>query len=165
MAIDTKKVFLYQGHLYVSKEKTNVITILGSCVSVCLCDREKEIGGINHYMLPRYNAKNKNQALQYGDIAIKKLLEKMMNNGSSLEKIKAKVFGGGYVIGDPNKDNFFNVGRQNIEIAFKILKKLKIPVIASDVGGYAGRKLVFDTSSSKAFVKKLDSIDKLGDKN
>ena len=156
---NTKKIFLYQGNIYVSKEKTHVITILGSCVSVCLCDQEKKIGGINHYMLPRYDGRKKNQKLMYGDIAIKKLLEEMINKGSTLKKIKAKVFGGGYVIGDPNRENFFNVGRKNIEMAFKILKELNIPVVASDVGGYAGRKLVFDTSSSKALIKKLDSND------
>ena len=29
-----------------------IVTTLGSCIAACLWDRERRIGGMNHFMLP-----------------------------------------------------------------------------------------------------------------
>ena len=40
------------GEYYVDNEDLLVMTTLGSCIAACLWDRDKRIGGMNHFMLP-----------------------------------------------------------------------------------------------------------------
>ena len=52
-AVDgAKRFYLHPGRLLVSTEPAAVTTILGSCVSVCLWDESRGIGGMNHHLLP-----------------------------------------------------------------------------------------------------------------
>src|SRR5688500_8142164 len=40
------------GEFFVADEDLLVLTTLGSCIACCLWDREKRIGGMNHFLLP-----------------------------------------------------------------------------------------------------------------
>lgn len=40
------------GEYYVSRQEELIATVLGSCVSACIRDRRRGIGGMNHFMLP-----------------------------------------------------------------------------------------------------------------
>ena len=40
------------GEFFVSDEDMLIVTTLGSCIAACLWDRERRIGGMNHFMLP-----------------------------------------------------------------------------------------------------------------
>ena len=44
--------FLHPGFVFVSQRPTAILTILGSCVSVCLHDEKRCFGGMNHFLLP-----------------------------------------------------------------------------------------------------------------
>src|SRR5205085_2681480 len=48
--IDTAKIL--PGEYYATDKDMALVTVLGSCVSACLRDRESGIGGMNHFMLP-----------------------------------------------------------------------------------------------------------------
>ena len=49
--VDTAKIL--PGEYYADQQGHGaVVTVLGSCVSACLRDRETGIGGMNHFMLP-----------------------------------------------------------------------------------------------------------------
>src|SRR5574344_1419860 len=89
--------FLYPSSLFASREPYVVKTILGSCVSICLWDKRLKIGGINHYMLPSWNG-NDLASPMYGNIALDKLIDRMMALGSRLDDLQAKVFGGGELL-------------------------------------------------------------------
>jgi len=41
---------------FVSDEDLLITTTLGSCIAACLWDRERRIGGMNHFLLPEGNA-------------------------------------------------------------------------------------------------------------
>lgn len=135
--------FLYPAALFASPTPVTVSTILGSCVAVCLFDKERGIGGINHYMLPFWNGQGL-ASPKYGNIAIEKLLEKMLSLGCRKENLVAKVFGGGEVIETHSQ---FHIGARNIELATATLRELGIPLVARSVGGPNGRKLEFDTET------------------
>lgn len=136
--------FLYPAELFVSKTPYQVNTILGSCVSVCLFDPVLQIGGINHFMLPYWNGQGL-ASPKYGNIAIDRLVDKLIALGSNKNNIKAKIFGGGEVI----ETNIvqFHIGQRNIEVARALLEELKIPIVSSSVGGKLGRKIEFYTST------------------
>jgi chemotaxis protein CheD len=142
--------FLYPAALFASKSPHQVNTILGSCVSVCLYDPVLMIGGINHYMLPLWNGQGL-ASPKYGNIAIEKLLEKMISMGSSKHNLRAKVFGGGEVI-ETNLVQF-HIGERNIQIAKQLLDELKIPILGSSLGGKLGRKIEFNTCTGEVRQK------------
>ncbi len=145
-----KKLFLYPAALFANKEPTQVITILGSCVAVCLYDPVLKIGGINHYMLPLWNGHGL-ASPRYGNIAILKLIEKMEAMGSDTKSLKAKIFGGAEVLETENVS--FEIGSRNIELARSLLAEKEIPVISSSVGGKYGRKIMFHSDSGEVRLK------------
>jgi len=150
--------YLYPSTLFVSKEPYEVTTILGSCVSVCMWDCKKRIGGINHYMLPLWGG-NGLASPKYGDIAIEKLFGKMLSMGCLKGDLVIKVFGGAEVL--ENKTSYFAIPERNIEIAFLKLKELDLNISVHDTGGYNGRKIIFETHTgivrSKIIPKQSNS--------
>lgn len=142
--------FLYPAALFADDRPHMVDTILGSCVAVCLYDPVKKIGSINHYMLPFWNG-NGLASPKYGNIAIPKILERMIEMGSNPANIQAKVFGGGEVV--ETKTNMFRIGERNIEIAIKTLKEQNIKITGQSVGGKNGRKIRFNTETGVVLMK------------
>jgi chemotaxis protein CheD len=147
------KKFIHVGEFYIGVKPTEVSTILGSCVAVCLYDKVEMIGGMNHYLVPLWNG-NGLQSPKYGDVAIHRLVEGMLNIGCNLNNIEAKIFGGANVIDMVSKENMM-VGRKNIIIAQEVLDEYKIPIVAKDVGGVRGRRILLQTESGKILLKYL----------
>ncbi len=145
--------FLYPAALFVDRTPHKVHTILGSCVAVCLYDSVLRIGGINHYMLPYWNGQGL-ASPKYGNIAIDRLVEKMVSLGCLKSNLKAKVFGGGEVIETIN--NQFQIGERNIKVAQDLLREHGIATIGSSVGGKLGRKLEFDTQTGEVRMKFIE---------
>ena len=145
-----RKIFLYPAAIYAEQEPTQVITILGSCVAVCLWDPILKMGGINHFMLPLWNGQGL-ASPRYGNIAVEKLIAKMISMGSLKSNLKAKIFGGGEVLHTENTS--FNIGLRNIELAKNELYEQGIPIISSSVGGKYGRKIMFNSDSGEVRLK------------
>jgi chemotaxis protein CheD len=147
--------YLFPSSVFTSATPCQVTTVLGSCVSVCLVDVIKKTGGINHYMLPLWNGSGL-ASPKYGNIAIEKLIEKMISMGSKKENLQAKVFGGGNVL--ESNINFFNVGERNHNLAIELLGNFNIPVVAKSLGGDKGRKIIFNTTTGEVMMKFLNRI-------
>lgn len=144
------KHFLYPSTLIVSDSSTWIITILGSCVAVCLYDPIGKIGGVNHYMLPFWNGKDL-ASPKYGNIAINKLIDEMLKMGSRKNNLIAKVFGGGKI--NQTINSLYKINERNISIAETILNDHGIPVVGSSVGGVRGRKIQFNPESGEVLHK------------
>ncbi|MBA7589979.1 Chemoreceptor glutamine deamidase CheD [subsurface metagenome] len=138
--------FLYPGTLFASKNSYQIITILGSCVAVCLWDSLQEIGGMNHFLLPLWNGHGL-ASPKYGNIAIEKLIDKMISIGSKKRNLQAKIFGGSNVL---SLSQFF-VGKRNIEIAKELLEENSILIVGQSVGGELGRKIYFNTQTGRVY--------------
>ena len=139
--------------MYASIQASEVTTILGSCVAVCLWDRTLGIGGINHYMLPTWNGMEL-ASPKYGNIAIERLVEKMLQLGSKQSNLVAKVFGGGEVIAFSS--NIMHIGQRNIMVAEEMLEERRIPIIGRSTGGNSGRKIIYNTKTGEvlqAYIK------------
>ncbi len=145
--------FLYPSTLFASKEPYVVQTILGSCVAICLYDSKAKIGGINHYMLPTWNG-NDLASPKYGNIAVERLINRMLQLGSKLENIEAKIFGGGDLISTDK--SVMLIGERNIRIARVLLEEKNIPIVASSTGGRKGRKILFFTETGEVRHKFLE---------
>lgn len=144
--------YLLPGSLFAHPERHVVITVLGSCVSVCLWDPIRKIGGINHYMLPLWNGEGL-ASPKYGNIAIPKLIERLVDLGCEKKRLNAKVFGGSEMFKVTGA--LMHIGERNIVLAQDVLNEENIPIIASDLGGKAGRKLIYDTGSGSVSMKRI----------
>lgn len=104
-------------------------------------------------MLPLWNGQGL-ASPKYGNIAINKLLEKMLSIGCSQRNLVAKVFGGANVIETNNAQ--FMIGERNISIAFDMLNALQIKVISQSIGGTQGRKIQFNTLTGEIRQKMIE---------
>jgi chemotaxis protein CheD len=147
--------FLQSGFVYVPAKATDISTVLGSCVAVCLYEKKRRTGGMNHFQLPFISEKNQTTA-RYGNAATYALINMMLNDGSKIKHMEAQILGGAYNL----KFSVKNIGRDNIKIARRILAKKKIRVVSEDVGGEKGRKIVFSTHSGDIAVMKVDKLRK-----
>ena len=94
------------GEYYVTQENELITTVLGSCVSACIRDKESGIGGMNHFMLPESNPGKLKQgseamvgiATRYGNYAMEHLINTILSNGGKRKNLEVKVFGGGKIL-------------------------------------------------------------------
>lgn len=148
--IHGNSTFIHVGQIHIDTAPGAISTVLGSCVAVCLYDRNLGIGGMNHYLLPFWNG-NGLQTPKFGNISIPKMVEQMMEHGSTHKTLEAKIFGGASMnIG--NSDSMM-IGEKNILVAREILKEYKIAIVAEDIGGQNGRKIQFDIERGKVLMK------------
>jgi chemotaxis protein CheD len=136
------------GEFYVSDEDLLIVTTLGSCIAACLWDRERHIGGMNHFMLPEGSG----DSGRYGSYAMELLINTMLKRGASRAMLEAKVFGGGAVISAMTS---INVGERNTQFVMDYLRTERIPVVSKDVLDVYARKVCFLPASGKALVKRL----------
>ena len=141
-------VKILPGEYFVDNEDLLVMTTLGSCIAACLWDRHAQIGGMNHFMLP----KGAGDSGRYGTYAMELLINEMMKRGASRMTMEAKVFGGGAVIAGMNS---INVGERNTKFVMDFLSMERIPVVSKDVLEIYPRKVCFLPASGKAMVKRL----------
>lgn len=151
-----QNIFLKPGKLAYSTEPSEITTVLGSCVAICIWDRVKRVGGMCHYYLPESQAgeSKRDEENSYGAFAIKNLLRKFKQNGSQRGDLEAKVLGGSDVI-EVRFEGQGSVGAHNIAIAREILGSLRIPIVAKSIGGNKGRKLRFNTATGRVHYQTL----------
>lgn len=144
--------YLVAGALHVSREPCAVTTILGSCVAVCLSDVERRIGGINHYALP--GCPGRDGSLRLGSAAVPRLIADLLALGCRRERLQAKIFGGAHVLGHgPSSQD--RLGLQNVSLARELILQAGISIVAEDVEGFRGRKLIYFTDDGTAWVRRL----------
>jgi chemotaxis protein CheD len=151
---DGRRHFLYPGQVFVSQEPVTISTILGSCAAVCLWDNRKQIGGMNHYLLPEGPAESPNR-LRYGNVANPALLNELLAAGSNIKDLQAKIFGGASAYA---ADPLTALGARNVAVAEQFLREAGIRVTATEVSGKHGRKLMFNTGDGITEVKNYQSI-------
>lgn len=145
------KHFLFPGTIFADLLEYQISTVLGSCVAVCLWDQVVRRGGMNHMMLPFWNGEGL-ATPKYGNIAMERLLAKVLSIGCRREYLVAKVFGGANVSGTGLE--VFMIGDRNITLAMEMLEEFRIPVVAKDVGGRVGRKIIMNSETGVILVGK-----------
>jgi chemotaxis protein CheD len=140
------------GEFFVHDEDVLVLTTLGSCIAACLWDREKRVGGMNHFLLPDAGGGGADASGRYGHFAMDQLIGELVKRGANRSTMEAKVFGGGAVIGGMSS---LNVGERNTQFVLEYLRTERITVVSKDVMDVYPRKVCFLPASGKAMVKRL----------
>jgi chemotaxis protein CheD len=142
------------GEYYYTAKDMLIVTVLGSCVSACIRDRTRALGGMNHFMLPDGGEPGNpvSASMRYGTYAMEVLINDLLKSGARRENLEAKVFGGGAVL---RGFSAMNVGERNATFVINFLKTERIPVVAEDLNDIYPRKVYFFPRTGKVLVKKL----------
>jgi len=148
------------GEFFVAGEDIVLSTVLGSCVSACIWDRNAGIGGMNHFMLPGGEVGREfdpvGPAGRYGVFAMEQLINELIKRGGRKASFEAKLFGGGHVM-----RNFMtmNVGERNAGFVLEFLRTEGIRVVSQDLLDKFPRRVAFFPASGRALCKKLAQAD------
>jgi chemotaxis protein CheD len=155
---DRQAVKLLPGEWFVAAEDIVLVTVLGSCVSACIRDPRKRLGGMNHFMLPGLEARADQGAARgrYGAFAMERLINELIKRGACRDRLEAKVFGGGAVL---RQSSTFNVGERNARFVLDFLATEGIRVVAQDLQGVHPRRVAFFPVTGQALCKQLKEGD------
>ncbi len=150
------------GEYYVTCHDEAITTVLGSCVSACIRDPARGVGGMNHFMLPEDSAGSRNNRLdaavglatRYGSYAMESLINDLMKLGASRNRLEVKLFGGGRIL-----TSMTDVGARNIEFIHGFIHIEGYTVAAQDVGGTQPRKIIYFPAAGRVKVRRLRAIE------
>lgn len=144
------------GEFYVSTQNELVTTVLGSCVSACIHDARRGIGGMNHFMLPEPRGERDSwtatasRAARYGSDAMEQLINAILVAGGQRADLQVKIFGGGRVLAQ-----LTDIGQRNIDFVQHYIATEKLNLCASDLGDVYPRQVQFFPNSGRARVRLL----------
>jgi chemotaxis protein CheD len=126
-------------------------TILGSCVGICIFDRQKKVGGLAHVLLPE--AMPEGNPEKYANTAIPMLIDLLFKQGCKREFMSAKIAGGAAMFKFTPGNTLGLIGDRNVEATRKALQAKGIPIVAEDIGGSSGRVIDFFLEDGHVKVK------------
>ncbi len=144
------------GQAYVTQGDDIIVTALGSCIAVCVMDKEKGIAGMNHFMVPAIlsdDLSENSKAMRYGCHAMELLMNRVMAFEGNRRALEIKLFGGAEVV-----ERLAKISRVNIDFIRQYVKQDGLNVISEDLGGVHPRKLIFEPATGLVHVKPLRSL-------
>jgi chemotaxis protein CheD len=137
------KHYLIPGKVFASSGPFAITTIVGSGVTLCLCDPTTGIGGANHFLMP-----------VGADVTNEVLLKKVLELGANLHCLEGKIFGGSQpLVTFGNSAEW--IGNRNVDSAMHFLSTRGIRLTEKEVGGTRGRKMIFHTDNGHAWSQQL----------
>ena len=73
---------------------------------------------------------------------------------TGIKEYRAKVFGGGNMIGEQAGSSEDRVGTRNAEAAVNLIIERNIKLLVADVGEFGYRRLVFDVATGDVWVRR-----------
>lgn len=152
---------IHPGEYYVTKENELITTVLGSCISACIRDKETGVGGMNHFMLPETSEQQLSDseksvvgnATRYGNYAMEHLINDILAHGGRRNNLEVKLFGGGKII-----PTLGDVGLNNINFVLDYIKTEQLNLIAENLGDIYPRKVIFFPLTGKVRMKKIKDL-------
>lgn len=154
--LNMEAVKILPGEYFATSRDLVVVTVLGSCVSVCLRDRRTGIGGMNHFMLPGNDEHSPvSMSARYGVYAMEVLINQLLKLGAERRQFEAKIFGGANVLSGLT---MANVGPRNAQFVTDYLVTERIPIVASSLLDIYPRKVYFFPASGRVLLKTLKQL-------
>ncbi len=141
--------FLHIAGIQVVTSPDRIRTLLGSCVGVVLYDAEVKAGGAAHIMLPNSEICDGTPG-KFADTGIDALLQNAIGAGCRRQRLKAKIAGGATLFGF---DVDGSIGERNIQAVKERLAHHTIRLVAADLGGTRGRRILFDPKTGQVVVE------------
>jgi chemotaxis protein CheD len=153
------EIFVQPGESKLVREPTILRTLLGSCVGIAFRVPRLGVGALCHPMLPRVASKagaaqSRSSGRRYVDYAIRDLAKQLDALGAQRGEVEVKLFGGGDVLAVAGSAKHPTVGRQNCEIAVKVLVEEGFEIVASSLGGERGINIYFNTATGEVLLQR-----------
>jgi chemotaxis protein CheD len=159
LAGPTDTVTVKMAEMEVVADGRSLKTVLGSCVGVIVRDPDRKVSGLAHIMLPVRRSDDQARG-KYADSAIPALLASMASRGCRAGALQALLVGGAQMF-PMGAASIASIGDQNVEAARRVLAERNIPIVFEDIGGTAGRTVVFSNATGQVAVKTLRAISSL----
>ena len=136
---------------------------LGSCVAIALYDRETQIGGLAHILLPTPSmSRETSNPAKFPETIIPVMLEEMRALGAKQTgRISAKIVGGASMFGQLVSGSGINIGERNVSATREVLVQAGIPLIAEATGLDYGRSVYFYLHDGRVEVRSLKRGDRV----
>ncbi len=137
------------GQAAVGSHPARLTAVLGSCLGVALYHRRLRLGVMSHVVLPNSSGRDAPPA-KFADTAIPYMIEMLKQQGAPTSGLTAKIAGGACMFGATGP---MQIGLANAEAVRRELQARRIPLLAEDVGGSKGRRVVFDCDSGTLTIE------------
>ena len=145
-AASSPRIIINPGGFHFGPAPGQLVTLLGSCVTVTLWHPRFHLGGMCHILLPNrpkdLNHPNRPCDGRYADEAFQLFDAAARQYAIPLRDCQARLFGGGNMF--PAMKNLTPLGQKNVEAARILILERRIPLLSEHAGGYGHRKLSFD---------------------
>jgi chemotaxis protein CheD len=147
----------------VSRGPQIIATIgLGSCVAIALYDRETQIGGLAHILLPNQAmSRETGNPAKFPDTIVPLMLEQMREMGTRHARVQAKIVGGASMFGQLVNATGINVGERNVVATREALAASGVPIVGEDTGLDYGRSVYFHLADGRLEVRSLKKGDRV----
>ena len=147
-------VFLMPGEHFVGDARHRIRTLLGSCVSITLWHPQRRVGAMSHFLLTvGANEPVAQSSGRYCEGALELMLTDLRQLGITPAECQAKIFGGGMMFPDIERDDARNIGRRNGETAERLLHMHNIPVVSESLFGIGHRHIIFNVKTGDVWVR------------
>ena len=117
---------------------------------------------MNHMLLPGSpDLVEFNESARYGINAMELLINGLLMEGASRNRLKAKVFGGGHIFNGAGFREIFTPGKDNTKFTFSFLEDENLPIESYNVGGNFGRKIYFESDTGEVLMKRVKALSTL----
>ena len=138
---------------------------LGSCVAIALYDRESQVGGLAHILLPsKTMSRETSNPAKFPETIVPVMLAEMRELGAGSSgggRICAKIVGGASMFGQLANGSGINVGERNLSATRDALGAAGVPIIAEDTGLDYGRSVYFHLLDGRLEVRSLKKGDRV----
>ncbi|MFH1490039.1 MAG: HDOD domain-containing protein [Pseudomonadota bacterium] len=133
-----KRYQVASGSFKVESRKDEILeAFLGTCVGLTLVDRQADVGGLLHILLPEpVSAKNLWQPETYATTGVPLFIKALCKAGAHKKDLVACVAGGALVGPVSEMDLDLDIGGRTTEIVGHILHEEEIPIQQIETGGY-----------------------------
>jgi chemotaxis protein CheD len=152
LPVDTLRALeLMPGDVVLGEVGDQFKTLLGSCVSVILCDPRRTIAAMCHVVFTGKPKAEHSASTAYGSAAMESMFARLREKGVNPLLCQAYVFGGGNMF--PQFFSPKHVGASNSEWVLNFLHDHNIHVLDQCIGGNGYRKISWTVGSGKPLVE------------
>lgn len=121
---------------------------LGSCVAVTVYSQYKKVGGMIHISLPYPSGDQPELGLgHFATTGIPLLINQICTRYKCLKgELVVNLYGGADSV---YKDDYFQIGKRNIDAVQRTLSSLNLKVKYADIGGFLIRTIELDISTGE----------------
>ncbi|HJW30058.1 MAG TPA: hypothetical protein VJ508_12540, partial [Saprospiraceae bacterium] len=159
MSLRTPVNFVGAGSYIISGRKNCLLeSMLGTCIGITICDPTANVGGLIHLLLPEPPEKiDPWQPEKYAATGLPIFIDALLKAGASRERMRACIAGGALIDPVCDMDISLDIGGRTFEIAEQVLRKVGIPIVAAETGGFFSCRLNLNLQTWESRIAPTDT--------